>query len=194
MTIFDLLLMAVVLATVITLLTALVQAAKGSFRKSVRTLLTLGCGLAVYLAAICIVSLSSTRKIKHLGDPDCSDDWCITPEKAHFQGSEVAIEFCVWSRAKRVTQREYGVHPYLLTGSGERIDAAETIGPPFDQAIAPNESFITQCRYRIGPEDTTLDLRLRGDAWGPGNFVIGDSASLLHPRTVYRIKPAPGPV
>jgi hypothetical protein len=32
------------------------------------------------------------------------------------------------------------------------------------------------------------------DAFSPDTFVIGASQSLLHPRTVYRLKPARGPV
>jgi hypothetical protein len=194
MTIFDLLLIAVVLASTTGILTALVQAVRGKFRDAGRILLSLACGLAIYVATICIVSLSSKQQIRNLGDPDCSDDWCVTPEEAHFQGPDVTIEFKVWSRAKRVTQREYGVNPYLLDASGRRFDFTEISGPSFDQSVAAGESFTTERRYRIDREGGTLDLHLRGGGWGPGNFVIGDSASLLHPRTIYRLKPSPGPV
>jgi len=194
MTLFDLLLIAVVLASATGLLTALVQAVMGRFRNAGRILLSLACGLAMYIATICIVSLTSKQQIRNLGDPDCSDDWCITPEKAHIQGPDVTVEFKVWSRAKRVTQREYGINPYLLDGNGRRFDFIEISGPPFDQSVAAGESFSTARRYRIDGEGGTLDLRLRDGAWSPGNFVIGDSASLLHPRTIYRLKPSPGPV
>jgi hypothetical protein len=193
MTIFDLLLIAVVLSVAAGFVIALVQAGTGHFRAAGRTWLVLVSGVAIYLAAVCIVSLGATQKIRALGEPDCSDDWCITPEKAHFRDSNVLIEFRVWSRAKRVTQREYGVHPFLMDERGRRFGIAESTGPPFDQAIAPDEQFTTVRSYQVPESAATLDLVLR-DAFGPDTFVIGASQSLLHPRTVYRIKPGLGPV
>jgi hypothetical protein len=193
MTIFDLLLIAVVLTVAAGFVIALIQAVTGHFRQAGRTWLVLVSGIAAYLAVVCIVSLAATQEIKALGEPDCSDDWCITPEKAHFRGSSVVIEFRVWSRAKRVTQREYGLNPFLVDEQGRRFTIAETTGPPFDQAIAPDEQFATVRSYRVPENVSTLDLVLR-DGFGPDTFVIGASQSLLHPRTVYRIKPGLGPV
>jgi hypothetical protein len=193
MTIFDLLLIAVVLTVAAGFVIALVQAVTGHFRIALRTWLTLVTGVAIYLAVICIVSFSSTQRIKALGDPDCSDDWCITPVKAHFHDAGVAVEFRVWSRAKRVTQREYGLHPFLVDERGERFHIAEASGPAFDRPVAPDEQFTTVRRYRVRPGVATLDLILR-DGFGPDTFVIGASQSLLHPRTVYRLRPAPGPM
>jgi hypothetical protein len=193
MTIFDLLLIVVVLSAVAGFVIALVQAVSGRLGAASRTLLGLLSGLAAYVAIICIVSLSSSQKVKALGDPDCSDDWCFSPVKANFHDSMVAIEFRVWSRAKRVTQREHGVNPFLVDERGERFASVESNGPPFDQPVGPGEQFTTVRRYRVRPGAATLDLILR-DGFGPDAFVIGASQSLLHPRTVYRLKPAPGPV
>lgn len=193
MTIFDLLLIAVVLACVAGVVLALVQAVSGHVHSALRTCSALATGVAIYLAAICIVSLGAKQEIKALGDPDCSDDWCITPEKAHFGDSGVVVEFRVWSRAKRVTQREYGLHPFLMDEHGQRFPIAEVIGPAFDKEVSPDEQFTTVRSYQIPKSVSTLDLVMR-DGVGPDTFVIGASQSLLHPRTVYRIKPGRGPV
>jgi type III secretory pathway component EscS len=193
MTIFDLLLISVVLAVVAGLVIALFQALTGHLREALRTFASLVAGVAIYVAIICIVSLSSTQKIKALGEPDCSDDWCMSPVKASFRESAVAIEFRVWSRAKRVTQREHGVNPFLVDERGERYISVESNGPPFDQSVVPNEQFTTVRVYRVRPGAATVDLILR-DGFGPDTFVIGASQSLLHPRAVYRLRPAPGPV
>jgi hypothetical protein len=193
MTIFDLVLIVIVLAGAAALLIAGVQAVSGHFRAASRTFLALVTGLGIYVATICIVSLSSTRKVKALGEPDCSDDWCMSPVKASFRESMVAVEFRVWSRAKRVTQREHGVNPFLVDERGERYASVESNGPPFDRAVAPDEQFTTVRSYRVRPEAATVDLILR-DGFGPDAFVVGASQSLLHPRTVYRLRPAPGPV
>jgi len=184
MTIFDLLLIAVILGSAIAL------AAIRPFR---RALLVVAFGLAIYLTVICIVSLGSEQKIMALGDPDCSDDWCVTPEKAHFAGDTVSVEFRVWSRAKRVTQREYGVRPFLVDERGQRFLISQSTGPEFDRSIGPGDEFNTVRTYRASRDATTLDLILR-EGFGMETFVIGSSQSLLHPRTVYRLKPAPGPV
>jgi hypothetical protein len=195
MTIFDLVLIAVFLAACAALLVSLAQALTGNLRKAGRTLAALALSLAVYVAIVCVVSLSSSQRVRALGQPDCSDDWCVTPEQAHREGRVVSIEFRVWSRAKRVTQREYGINPYLLDEYGRRFDVAEATGPPFDQAVGPSESFVTQRRYRIEPDSGSLDLIMRdGKSLSPGSFVIGDQGSLLHPRTVVRIELEPEPV
>jgi hypothetical protein len=193
MTIFDLLLIVVVLAAVLGFVIALFQAFTGHLRAALGTFMALVAGLAIYVVTICIVSLSSAQKVKALGEPDCSDDWCMSPIKASFRESMVAVEFRVWSRAKRVTQREYGVNPFLMDERGERYASVESNGPPFDQAVAPDEQFTTVRSYRLRSGAATVDLVLR-DGFGPDAFVIGASQSLLHPRTVYRLRPAPGPV
>jgi hypothetical protein len=193
MTIFDLLLIAVVLAVAAGFILALVQAVSGHLRDAFRTWTLLITGVGIYLAAICVVSLGSKQKIMALGNPDCSDDWCMSPVHAKFHASTVEVEFRVWSRAKRVTQREHGVNPFLVDDRGERSISIESKGPPFDQAVVPDEQFTTVRTYRVRPDAETLDLVLR-DGFGPDTFVIGASQSLLHPRTVYRLRPAPGPV
>jgi hypothetical protein len=192
MTLFDLLLIVVVLASVAGIVRALAQAVSGHLGNASRSLGAVIAGLGIYLTAICIVSLSATPKIQALGEPECSDDWCVTPERAHFRNSVVDVEFRVWSRAKRVTQREYGVRPFLTDERGQRFEIAGSSGPEFDRPIGPDEEFTTVRSYRLPKNAETLDLILR-DGIGPGTFVIGSSKSLLHPRTVYRIKPAIGP-
>jgi hypothetical protein len=193
MTIFDLLLIVVVLALAGGFVIALVQAVTGRFRNAARTSLVLASGVAIYLVTVCIVSLTAAQKVKALGDPDCSDDWCVSPQKAYFEGGDVAVEFRVWSRAKRVTQREYGVRPFLIDARGQRFPAVQEEGPAFDRAVAPDEEFRTVRLYHVAPDATTLDLVMR-EGFGLDTFVIGASQSLLHPRTVYRFKPARGPV
>jgi hypothetical protein len=190
MTIFDLLLILIVLASAAGLIAALVQTFAGNRRGGSRTLMAVVSGIAIYLVAVCSVSLSSTEKIKALGEPDCSDDWCVTPETARLNASIVTVEFRVSSRAKRVTQREFGLSPYIKDNQGHFYRIAGKDGPEFDRPIAPAESFVTSRTYRIDPTAETISLVMR-DGFGPATFVIGASQSLLHPRTVYKIKLLP---
>jgi hypothetical protein len=188
MSIFDLLLIAVVLASCLTLFIALVHAVRGKFPQARRALAYLGAGLGVYFFALFTVSLTAHQKIAELGEPQCSDDWCVTPTRAVRNGNTVEVEFTVRSRALRVTQREFGVNPYLVDAQGNRVFAAETVGPRFDQEVSAGESYNTIRRYRVSPGTGSLDLILRPNSGiGPGQFVIGDEASLLHPRTVVRV-------
>jgi hypothetical protein len=189
MTVYDVLLIIVVLSSLGGLVVAVVQAFNGNWRGAGETLKALAWGAGLYVATVCLVSLTTKQKVRGLGTPDCNDDWCVTPLSADEKDGTIRIEFKAWSRARRATQREFGVRPYLVDEAGERFDAYEASGPPFDQALQPNESFTTVRFYRVNRDAKRLDLVLR-DGFGPDAFVIGASQSLLHKRTVYRIKPA----
>jgi hypothetical protein len=186
MTIFDLLFIAVFLASCVLLLIAAVQALRGRLHNAGRTLAYLASGLAVYLFALCIVSLTAHQKVVAIHEPQCSDDWCVAVSRTARSGQLLEIEFTVQSRALRVRQREFDVDPYLIDNTGREYHAKESAGPPFDKEIGPGEAFTTIRRYQAGPGAFNLILRPRH--LSPGTFVIGDEASLLHPRTIVKIE------
>ena len=77
MNIFEPLFLLLVLVTIITLVTAAVLALSGKLARAGRNLRRLAIGAAVYFAVVMAVSILSPRKVYHLGDTQCFDDWCI---------------------------------------------------------------------------------------------------------------------
>jgi hypothetical protein len=167
MTIFDLVFIAVFLATVATLIVA----CTGRFK----VLLPLAVFLAVYYGA---VLLTAHKKMISVGDPMCNDDWCASAEHVTRKNGTVTVDFKIWSRAKRATMRETNISPYITDESNRRYDVGGEEGPPFDSALAPNESLTTKRTFQVSPESQQLDLHLRKPYGFPANFII-DAADVI---------------
>jgi hypothetical protein len=161
MTIFDLVFIAVFLATV----TTLIVACTGRFK----VLLPLAVCLAIYYGA---VLLTAHTKQVSVGDPMCSDDWCASVEHVSRKNGTVSVDFKIWSRAKRATMRETNIEPSITDEQNHRYEVTGSEGPPFDSALAPNESLVTKRTFQVSPESQQLDLRLRKPFGFPTNLII----------------------
>jgi hypothetical protein len=167
MTIFDLVFIAVFLASVATLIVA----CTGRFK----VLPPLAVVLAIYYGA---VLLTAHTKQVSVGDPMCSDDWCSSVEHVSRKNGTVTVDFKIWSRAKRATMRETNINPYITDEQNHRYDVTESDGPPFDSALAPDESLTTKRTFHVNPESQQLDLHLRKPFGFPTNFII-DTADVV---------------
>ena len=80
MTIFDLLFIIVVLASVAALTAVVASALRGRLRQAVKLLAMYGVCLAFYLGVIVVVSLASPQRILALGESRCFYGWCVAVE------------------------------------------------------------------------------------------------------------------
>ena len=177
------------------ILTATVRRRWSDAARRARLLLTLA---VAYLAAVMVISLFSSPRLLHPGDLQCFDDWCVTVRGTESElpiGSDhlVAVRFEVVSQAKRVTQAALGATAWLLDAEGRKYrfsgnwqkawDQQHGNQHPLSDRLGPGESFQSVQLFE-GPGAAARPLTVVIDHGGwPDYFIIGNSRSLLHPRT-----------
>ena len=194
MTIFDLLFLLLALLLAGTLIVAGISALRGRAGSARRILARAAIGVAVYLAAVAVVSLASPRRYGRIGDDRCSDDWCIAVAAVRRDtatgGSRYAVTFRLSSRARAISQRERFVVAYLRDATGHRYDALpEPATPPFDVILAPLQALTTTRMFDVpaAAHDVGLVIAREGGGNFPGCCIIGDENSFLHKHTVVRL-------
>src|SRR5487761_1994979 len=180
MSIFDLLFIVLFLASVATLLTAAVQSIRG--KGGLRILRRWAICFAIYMAAVCAVAVAKPQKVLAIGDVRCFDDWCIAVAGAQHDSGLYRVTLQISSQAKRVTQRENGVHVYLTDAAGRRFDplpgAAET---PLGVVLSPGQMVEARRSFQLPNDarDVGLVVVHEGSYCFPGCFIIGDEGNPL---------------
>ena len=192
--IFDTLFIVVVLASVVTVLTVLINLVRGHRQQAARLLAKYGVCLATYLAVVILVSLVSPQRVLGLGENRCSDDWCIAIEdiarSTSPSGAEYVVTFRMSSRALRAPQRENGVVVYLVDEKGRRYGPAEDpAAVPFNVLLQPGEAVTTIRRFSVSNGSGKLGVVVsrEGSNSIPGRFIIGDDTSLFHKPPIVRV-------
>ncbi len=179
MTIFDLLFLALALASVVTLATAGGAALAGRGARALEIGKTWALGLAAYMALVAVVSLVLPRRILGIGEPLCSDDWCFvvtgveTASAGRAPGYRVGLR--IFSRALRVWQREHGVSLYLAGADGRRyLPWALPDDVPLDVPLAPGQSVCASRTFDAPAGLRAPALVIRRESGFPiGWFIIG---------------------
>ena len=192
MSVFDLLFIAVFLATITTLIAAAVAAVRGRRAKAASILRGLGAAIGAYFAIVIVVSLASPRREFRVGEARCYDDWCIAVENVKQTPSAAGIAyrvtFRVSSRARRVSQHEYGLDVYLTDNAGNRFDPKSAVdAPPFSVLVKPGDSVETTRIFNVPAQAHDLDLIIGHTGVFPGCCIIADEGSLFHKPAILRI-------
>ena len=186
MTIFELLFLLLSIAALVTVIASLIFAAHGQFDRAGKALLRLGICTAIYLAIVVGVSRFTPRKMHHVGDMQCFDDWCITVVEAHRSdpvdsqvGYDVTLRLS--SRAKRVPMGEKGTVVYLTDAQGSRFDPeADSQQPSFDTLLQPGESITTLRHFRLPADTHEVGLIYTHEGGFPiGSLIIAESGWFL---------------
>ncbi len=190
MSLFDLLFIAVFLASVGSLLGAALLAVRGYGAKAV-ALLGRWCICAViYLSVVVLASAFWPRKVLQLGGQRCFDDWCIAVESVSHQpaqdGGTCRVTLRLSSRARRVTQRENNVVVYLTDRRGRRYDPIpDKSAGPMNVQLAPQESVQVMRNFAVPADVIGLGLVIDHEGGFPiGWFIIGDEAWFHKPTIV----------
>jgi hypothetical protein len=185
-TLFDLLFALAFLASAGCLLTAVVLALRGRGTRALGILRIWAIGAAIYMTALVSVSFAQPRRVLHLGDLRCFDDWCITVENVLRSGARYDVALRVSSRALRVSQRAPDAAVYLTDDRGRRYDPLpDASAVPLSVLLQPGESIPASRSFTV-PEDARQVGLIVNHGTGPGSLVIGDEASLFHKRTIVR--------
>ncbi len=211
MTIFDLLFIAVVLASVVTLAVAIVFGLLRRRQRAVSLLVRLATGVAIYLGAVVVVSLMSPQRVLEIGEDWCFDDWCVAVDEVRLaselgrpdhrvtaNGVFYIVELRFSNRARGRDQRAGSAAVHLLDGRlrqyevsrhGQRaLEAQDGPVPPLTSTVPLGQSVNTVQVFDL-PQDAR-DVGLTVDhpvGPSPALFVIGDQASLFHRRTIVRL-------
>ena len=187
MTIFDLLFIFIVLASVATLATVAALTLRGHFRQAVKLLTIYGICLMLYLGVIVVVSLASPQRVLALGENRCFDDWCIAIDeitRSDVQKVEYyTVSLRVSNRARRVSQRENGLVVYMMDEKGRRYEPVmRATATPFNVLLQPGESIVMPCIFEVSGASGQLVLIVEHEGLTrfPGLFIIGDDSSLFH--------------
>jgi hypothetical protein len=179
MTLPDLLFILLSLAALATLLAAAGFALGRQFARARRILLRLLLGAAAYMAVVIAVSLILPRRVVKVGDPQCFDDWCVaiagftrTP-----QGARVAyrVDLRLFSRARRVSQREKNLAVYLTDDRGRRYDPAPGESSiPFSVLLRPQESVVASRSFLVPADAADVGVVIAHEGGFPiGWFILG---------------------
>jgi hypothetical protein len=208
MSLFDLIFLCSAFGSAVATLVALVQLLRGRRTAAARIATGLVAGVALYLAVVVGVSLSTPQRVLPQGERRCWDEWCLAVESATRTDSLapgavaardeslVMLAVRISSRARGRAQREGGVRPFLLDAVGHRYDVdpvaqralerAGIAGDSIGSVLQPGASILHHVAFRV-PKSAT-GLGLGKDGMGPGLVIIGDESSVLHKRTVNRLE------
>jgi hypothetical protein len=194
MGLFDLLFIALFLASVATLVTAAVAALCGRGRRALAILRRWAIAAAAYLAIVAAVGLFSPQRVLNVGDPWCFDDWCLSVESVNRTPAPPAVTYNVglriFSRARRVSQRANGAWVNLVDARGNHYaPEPDPNAVPLDVRLGPGESVSTSRVFRVPADAGELGLTTgHGGGLNPDRVIIGADSSLLHKRTYIRIR------
>jgi hypothetical protein len=196
MTVFDLLFLAGVLATAITLISAAVAALRGHGAKAVKALVIYVVCAAAYLAVSLGAAFLRPQRIRAMREPWCFDDWCLQVEKVDSApvGPKITydIELRIYSTARRATQHAKGAWIYLID-ERQRLYAPnpDASAAPLDVELAPLASVETSRVFEVPSDSATLGL-ITGH---PGRYcnlfealLVGQATCLFGRPEMIRIK------
>ena len=180
MTLFDLLFLAIFLATAVTLIYAAYCSLRGRLAKAGKVVLGAAIFWAVYLVIVTAVALATPRKVLAMGERRCFDDWCLTVVSAD-EGRPFKVTLRVYSDAKRVAQSAPYNRVFLEDDTGKRYSAGPENGqPPFSKMIGPGESYDTIREFDVPAGVKIMGLVVGHSGPGPGALIIGDDDAIFH--------------
>jgi len=194
MTLFDLVFLFVVLATLITLVIVVASVLLGRPRLAAKVLALYGVCLVIYLGIIILVSLTTPQRVLNWGENRCFDDWCIAVDDIARSESAMKVAYRVAlrlsSRARRVAQRENGLVVYLEDEQGRRFEPVpDPAAKPFNILLQPGQSVTTTRVFEVPSAASQHKLIVAHEGFNsfPGIIIIGDDSSLFHKPMIVRL-------
>jgi hypothetical protein len=193
MTLFDLLLILLLLATVAGVVTAFAALFFRRRALATRSLVAVVSAWAVYLGIGTAVALMTPQHIVSLGEDRCFDEMCFAVMGYHRTPS-TNVRISNHSRGR--AQREIGRKGVLIDRAG-RVYEVSTQGmqalspangaplPGLDAEVAPGQSLQTKLVFELPEEVHYPGFALGSDlTFNPARIVIGDEDHYLHWPTV----------
>lgn len=192
MTVYDLVFIALFLIAAATLVTSVVLFLRGRRARAWTALGKLAFCTAGYIGFVYAATAMSKERILRVGEPECSDDWCFavtgvrrTPMNAV---TRLDVELRIFSRARRVAQRELAAKDVYVVDSGwRRYDPVRTGAElPMNTLLEAGESKNTARRFEVPADAHGIGLMLDHGAF-PFCLVIGECEA-FHKGVVIRLE------
>jgi len=182
MGIFDLLFLVLLLIFLLSLVAALVAALVGRSAQALAILRRLAIGTVAYFAVFVSVGLIKPRRLLHVGESRCFDDWCLGVESITQNAAPperiYTVSLRVFSRARRVSQRALGAWVCLVDSRGKRYPPEPAPSAiPLDVRLGPGESVVTFRVFKL-PADIVPAGLVTGHGELPGGLplpIIGNN-------------------
>jgi hypothetical protein len=191
-TVFDLLVIVLFLAAIGALIAATVLAVRGRWPRALRLLRGLALCTVVYVGIVYAATALSSEVVLRIGEPECTDDWCIAVENAKrspmngFARYDVTLR--IFSRARRVAQREMGAKDvYLVDAQWRRYEPVRTGAEiPLNTLLQAGQSVIASRRFEVPADARGLGLMVDRSST-PVCLVIGECEA-FHKGTIVRLE------
>ncbi|MGP0076394.1 MAG: hypothetical protein ACLPWF_31145 [Bryobacteraceae bacterium] len=190
MSIFDLLFIALFLASLVVLLVAGFTAIRGQSSRAIGILRSYFLCAGLYLGTVVVVSAFSPRRVVGMGEPRCFDDWCIAVEGVQRvpmeNGTSYVAKLRVYSTARRVSQRENNVVAYVTDDRGIRYDPiGDRSTVPLNVLLLPQQSVATDRIFHLPADSRPVGIVIGHQGGFPISwFIIGDEAWFHKPAIV----------
>ncbi|MDH4351415.1 MAG: DUF4352 domain-containing protein [Gemmatimonadota bacterium] len=211
MMIFELLFVAVVLGSVVTLASAAVTALRGRRQRALALVVGWATCIAVYLGVVVAVALVSPQRTIALGEDRCFDDWCVAVSHVtltHEMGAGVdairtngqfyVVTIRLSNHARGRSQRASSAAVRLADGEGRVYEVSREgqaayeaqHGPasPLTSTMDIGQAIDAVRVFELPTDSRDVGLTVEHPVGpAPGLFIIGDDASLFHKPTVMRL-------
>ncbi|MDW5267811.1 MULTISPECIES: hypothetical protein [Acidobacteriaceae] len=162
-------------------------------RKAARHSLWVVAVWVVYMTILLWTSLTKPQKVVALGQDQCFDDMCFAvtgvqelPGYLIQDGSRlIRVSVRISNHGKEKMQSEALIQAYLIDKQGRQwAESTAVSGVRMTARVAAGDSVMSQPVFKVAGDATGLGLIFTHGPRQPGVFVIGNSDSLLHKRTV----------
>ena len=161
--------------------------------KAVRHSLWIVAVWVVYMAILLGSSITQPQKIVALGQDQCFDEMCFAvtgvqelPGYLIRDGSRlIRVSVRISNHGKEKMQSEGLIQAYLIDTQGRQwAESTGVSGVRLTARVAAGDSVMSQPVFKVAGNASGLGLIFTHGQRQPGVFVIGNSDSLLHKRTV----------
>lgn len=144
--------------------------------------------ILVYLVVVCGVALASPRKWIAIGEEQRFDDWAVTIMSAKLSRTSCLATIRIANRGRGRPQSAREAAVLLVSEKGERFEPEYEPGErSIHSVVEAGDSFEIHCQYYFPQDVNIAGLEVVHGAF-PALFIVGESASLLHKKTLVKIE------
>jgi hypothetical protein len=190
-TVFDLLFIVLLFAGIGAIGVAVFSAFRGQRARALAIVGKLGVCAASYVGMVYLVTFLSKPAVLRIGEPQCSDDWCIAVDGVKrtpmYSTAIYDVTLRIFSRARRVAQRELiAKDVYLVDARWRRYNPVLTgLEIPLNALLQPGESVTTSRRFEVPAADHDMGLMIDRSA-PPFCPIIGECGA-FHKGAIVRL-------
>jgi hypothetical protein len=187
------LLLAGLLASIVTLITVVVFCLREEFRRASQAAFRWGICAAAYAAILVVTAMTPHESALRTGAPYCDDDMCMSvesvtrmPEQA---GSSYRFGIRLFTRANHGPRSAKGSSVYLTDERNRRfLPLYDPAAIPFDVDVEPGKSVSTSLTFHVPSDAHTLVFAAGVDRLQYASFIIGNGDLLHNPRLKLRLQ------